>query len=239
MRVRFWFLVALAAILLFYVVPAFAQTIPPVISPPVSPGDLLANALAQFLQAINVVTYLPKAVALVVIGTAILKRYLPPEIHIGTLTLPLSSGAIALTLQVIAWVIYVVTLQLGYGNQFDTWVSSVTTILQALFGGLVSSVVATVAYNKSVALGVPVVGYQRPLSPSQMASKTDKLNMAFASGGPVITSVPARLHPDDIDRIAQRVVAVLEADELIAEPTDVPPQPPTSPSGGPPLTSAR
>lgn len=215
------------AVFLFYIVPAaFAQSAPPVVSTSPDILTLLGGALAQFAQSLNAVTYLPKAVGLVVIGTALLKRFLPAEITLGSTVIPISSSAIALILQVIAWVVYVITVKVGFGDEFDTWVNTATTILTALFGGVVSSATATWTYNKAVALGVPLIGYQRPLTPTQMAAKSSSIGEA-SDARTIMKSItaeyiPPRLHPDDVSLIAKAVVQALDDDGLLMEQPGLP-----------------
>jgi len=117
-----------------------------------TPNPALAAFLELFVKLLADGTFLPVAAGLVVALTAIFKRFLPDNI---------SSAVLALVFQVIVWIAYVVAVQLGYGSQFDTWISTITTIVVAIAGLVGSSFLATRAYVYASDREVPLFGYSR------------------------------------------------------------------------------
>lgn len=142
----------LIIVLLLAVAPVSAQDVP---TTPPTQGELEA-ALLALVKLVSDLTFVPGAAALVVALTAIAKRILPASI---------SAGAIAITLQVIVWVIYIVAKHYGYADQFDSYIAVVTTVVSALGGLLVSSYAAEWGYKKLSARDVPVLGAARPPTP--------------------------------------------------------------------------
>ena len=116
-------------------------------------GELEA-ALLAFFKLISDVTFVPLAAGFVVAVTALLKKLLPA-------TIP--AGGIAITVQVIVWVVYVIAKHYGYVEQFGSYINVLTTILTAVSGLVLSSYAATWGYQKAAAKNVPLLGYQRPV----------------------------------------------------------------------------
>lgn len=131
--------------LLALTLPAFAQSEVPPSTPPEQ--GVLQAALELLIKALANVTFLPIAAGFVVVATAILKKFVP-----------INPAYIALALQVLAWVAWVLALHLGYGDQFEGWIAALTTILTALAGLAGSSILATKAYDASVNHDVPLIG---------------------------------------------------------------------------------
>jgi len=105
------------------------------------------------MTLLNNITFLPMAAALVVALTAFFKKLLPA-------TIP--SASIALVLQVIIWIAYVVAKQYQYGDQFTNIITMLTTVVGAVLGLVGSSALSTTIYTQSVKLGIPGLSYQRP-----------------------------------------------------------------------------
>ena len=144
----------LLVILLFALVGSVsAQGVELPTVPATSPvqGELEA-ALLAFFKLISDVTFVPVAAGFVIAATALLKKVLPA-------TVP--SGGIAISVQVIVWVVYVVSKHFGYADQFGSYIGILTTILTAVSGLVLSSYVATKGYEKAAANNVPLLGYQR------------------------------------------------------------------------------
>lgn len=117
-----------------------------------TPNPALQAFLELFVKLLADGTFILVAAPLVVALTAIFKRFLPDNI---------SSAVLALVFQVIVWIAYVVAVQLGYGSQFDSWISTITTIVVAIAGLVGSSFLATRAYNYAADREVPLFGYSR------------------------------------------------------------------------------
>lgn len=146
----------LLVILLFALVGSVsAQGVELPTVPATSPvqGELEA-ALLAFFKLISDVTFVPVAAGFVIAATALLKKVLPA-------TVP--SGGIAISVQVIVWVVYVVSKHFGYADQFGSYIGILTTILTAVSGLVLSSYAATWGYQKATARNVPLLGYQRPV----------------------------------------------------------------------------
>jgi hypothetical protein len=121
----------------------------------------LEVALAAFIELVYNVTFIPFAAPLVVLSTALIKKWLPNSI---------SAALIALVLQVAIWVAFVVVRHFGYEQQFISGVEALTTILGAIAGLVGSSFAATWLYNKAQYLEVPVLGSSRP-EPMSMSQR--------------------------------------------------------------------
>ncbi len=120
----------------------------------------LAAFLELLIKALADGTFLPIGAGLVVALTAIFKRFLPENI---------GSGVLAIAFQVVVWIAWVIVQHLGFGDQFGTWINSITTIITAVGGLVGSSFLATKAYNYAVAQNVPLFGTQRASSASASA----------------------------------------------------------------------
>ena len=131
--------------LLALTLPAFAQSEVPPSTPPEQ--GVLQAALELLIKALANVTFLPIAAGFVVVATAILKKFVP-----------INPAYIALALQVLAWVAWVLALHLGYGDQFEGWITALTTILTALAGLAGSTFAAEKLYAASVRAEVPLIG---------------------------------------------------------------------------------
>lgn len=142
--------VALLAIMLFMVVPVFAQTEVPPSTPP-EQGTLTA-ALELLIKAITDITFVPVAAGLVVALTGLVKRFIPTSVN---------AGYIALLFQVILWVAWVLALHFGYADQFGTVISTFTTVVVAVTGLVGSSALATRIHESAAANNVPLAGYKR------------------------------------------------------------------------------
>ncbi len=111
-------------------------------------------AFQAVVHLLNDVTFLPCAVGFVVALTALLKKLLPESI---------GSGTIALTLQVIVWVAWVVAKDALHfePTQFQNAVGTMTTILSAVAGFVGSGILSSVAYKKARDNNVPLLGNAR------------------------------------------------------------------------------
>lgn len=122
-------------------------------------------ALALILSAVNDITFLPAAAAIVVALTSITKRYIPN----------IRSEVLALLWQVAAWVLWVVVKEVGFDmNQFDLFVTAFATILTGVVGGIASQAIGTPwLYNKARNLNAPMLSYERPKMPYLDPQKSD------------------------------------------------------------------
>lgn len=111
--------------------------------------DELAAALQLIVKMVSDITFVPGAAALVIALTAILKRYIPTN-----------PGNIALVLQVIAWVAFILAKHFGYEPQFQNWMDSLTTIVTGVGGLVLSSMLATKGYISLKRNDVPILGEQ-------------------------------------------------------------------------------
>lgn len=137
--------VALLCLMFAFPMLALAQSEVPPGTPPAE-GALTA-ALELLMKALSDVTFLPVAAGFVLVATALLKK-----------VIPVNPVYIALTLQVLAWVAWVLAKHYGYGDQFDGWIGALTTILTALAGLAGSTILATKGFNSSVRADVPLLG---------------------------------------------------------------------------------
>lgn len=116
----------------------------------------LAPALELIIKLLNDITFVAAAAPLVVALTAIFKRFIPTTV---------SAPTIAITMQVLVWVAWVLAKHFGYEEQFGTWTNAFTTILSAIVGLAGSAFVATRIYREAHKQEVPLLGSdKRPAS---------------------------------------------------------------------------
>lgn len=120
---------------------------PTVIGSPTGADAELQAALELIIKMVSDVTFIPGAAALVIALTAVLKRFLP-----------INAAYIALGLQVIVWVAWILLKNAGYELQFQSWIDSLTTIVSGVVGFVLSTGAATKGYNALVRQGAPVLG---------------------------------------------------------------------------------
>lgn len=113
-------------------------------------------AFELLIKLLNDVTFIALAAPLVVALTAIFKRFIPTNI---------SAPTIAIAMQVLVWVVWVLAKHFGYEAQFGTWVEAFTTILSAVVGLTGSAFVAQRVYTSAKKQEVPLLGStKRPAS---------------------------------------------------------------------------
>lgn len=132
--------------MLLAVAPVMAQDVP---TTPPEQGELAA-ALLALVKLVSDLTFVPIAAPFVIAATALLKKLIPSSLF--------SAGTIALTVQVIVWVVYIVAKHFGYSDQFGTYINALTTILAAVGGLVASSAVSNWGYNKLKGASVPLLG---------------------------------------------------------------------------------
>lgn len=101
--------------------------------------------------------FLAFAAPLVLMLTSLLKR-LP-------FLLSTPSSRIALVLNIVIWVAYVIAKEFGVGDQFETITGSVTTVLGALTGVIFTGIGAGALHSQAAKNQIPVIGYTRPTPP--------------------------------------------------------------------------
>lgn len=109
--------------------------------------------LETLLTALNDLTFVPYAVALITLLVSLCKRI--PQLS------TVDARVIHLVWQVVFWVGYAVLTHFGHGEKLQQWTEAATIILQTLLPLIASLFGATWVYNKAVANKVAVIGYQR------------------------------------------------------------------------------
>jgi hypothetical protein len=109
--------------------------------------------LNTLLTALNDLTFVPYAVALITLLVSLCKRIAFLE--------NVDAKIIHLFWQVVFWVGYAALTHFGKGEQLQQWTEAATIILQTLLPLIASLFGATWVYNKAVANKVAVIGYQR------------------------------------------------------------------------------
>lgn len=140
-------LLAFVLVVLLLALPslALAQSEVPPDTPPTE--GILTAALDLIVRGLANLTFLPIAAGFVVVATALLKKIIP-----------INPAYIALALQVTAWGVWVLALHFGYGDQFASWITALTTILTALAGLAGSTLAAEKLYTAGVKAGAPLIG---------------------------------------------------------------------------------
>lgn len=111
------------------------------------------NVAADLLVKLIVdATYLPFAIGFVVAATALVKNLPFVRDHF-------TGGVIAITFQVIIWVVWEVAKRAGVDfAQFQSALDALTTILSGIAGLVAASYGAHVVYTKAAACSVPLIG---------------------------------------------------------------------------------
>jgi hypothetical protein len=126
-----------------------------------SAANLLLSAV---ISTVMVIVSLPGTSVFVTLVTGLVKRFLPETI---------SGGTIAFSINTLLWVALTVGLKyaLFTADQFQNILNVAVVILTAIGGIGGTQILATRAYNYSVAQGVPVLGFQRSPTPLSIAQK--------------------------------------------------------------------
>lgn len=113
--------------------------------------------LTDLIQLLNGVTYLAFATGATVLITSVLKRFIPAEL--------VSAGTLALAVQVVLWVFYVVAQRYGLETQFKSLLDVLQILIQTFLlpaaGVAATSVASHQAYEYAKQRGVPFIGSQR------------------------------------------------------------------------------
>lgn len=156
-----FFVMALVAIavLLTVVMPIVAQEEPEpqvpdtaIVLPEGTPPPEFA--LEGILKSVYSIIYLPFAGAFV----QILAQFTKPIPFLKNVR----ASVIVFFWTGVVWVVYVIVLQLGYGNQFQDVVSILTTIGAMVVGIQFTPQVAQYYFNKNQTANPGVLGYSRP-----------------------------------------------------------------------------
>lgn len=138
-----------------------SPTDPTVTGSPTGADAELQAALELIIKMVSDVTFIPGAAALVIALTAILKRFVP-----------INAAYIALGLQVIVWVAWILVKNAGYELQFQGWIDSLTTIVSGFVGFVLSTGAATKGYNALVRANAPILGDTRASIEAQHSAQT-------------------------------------------------------------------
>jgi hypothetical protein len=136
-----------------------------------------ANLLLSILiSTVLVIVSLPGTGIFVTTVTGLVKRFIPDTI---------SSGTISFVVNVILWIAYTIGLHyaLFTADQFQSLLNVLVTILTAIGGIGGTQIVATRAYNYSVAQNVAVLGFQRSPTPLSVSQKAQRVAAAIRDGG--------------------------------------------------------
>lgn len=109
--------------------------------------------LETLLTALNDLTFVPYAVALITLLVSLCKRV--------SFLASVDAKVIHLFWQVVFWVVYAALTHFGKGEQLQQWTEAATIVLQTVLPLIASLLGTTWVYNKAVANKVAVIGYQR------------------------------------------------------------------------------
>lgn len=137
-------------LLLILAVPVAAQDVQ---IPAVSFADPHETLAENLFALIYNATYLPFAAGMVTLLTALSKR--------ANFLQHVQSNVLALFWTVILWALWTGANQIGYGSQFESITSSLTTIGVAVLGVTGTAIASGTLYRVSAAQNVAIVGYQR------------------------------------------------------------------------------
>lgn len=166
-----FFVMALVAIvvLLTVVMPIVAQEEPEPETPAPDTVIVLPDgtpppefAFEGIVKAIYSIIYLPFAGAFVQILTQVTKP-LPFLKNVR-------ASVIVFVWTGVVWIVYVIVVQLGYGDQFQNVISILTTIGAMAIGIQFTPQVAQYFYTKNQTANPGVLGYSRPLRMEQVAT---------------------------------------------------------------------
>lgn len=143
-------IVMLCVVVLLVAVPVAAQDVQ---IPAVSYADPYETLAENLFALIYNATYLPFAAGMVTLLTALSKRV--------SFLQDTQSNALALFWTVVLWALWTGANQIGYGSQFESITSSLTTIGIAVLGVTGTAIASGKLYRVSAAQNVAIVGYQR------------------------------------------------------------------------------
>jgi len=136
---------------------------PPIENPlPPVEEDLTEEAtfLETILRLVSDVTYIPSAAAGVIVFTSAISLVLFKVF--GFALSGASRMLLALAIQVVVWVAYVLLTRAGLQTQFNQWYETVVTFVQAILPLFGAVAFGHVGYEKMKEWGVPVLGYKPP-----------------------------------------------------------------------------
>lgn len=145
-----------------------AEATPPADQPPVEnplppvEDDLTEEAtfLENILRLVSDVTYIPSAAAGVIVFTSAISLVLF-KVFGFSLSGP-RRMLLALAIQIVVWVAYVLLTRAGLQSQFNQWYETVVTFVQAILPLFGAVAFGHVGYEKMKEWGVPVLGYKPP-----------------------------------------------------------------------------
>ena len=123
------------------------------VEPAVEPDEEVVAGFEAFIKLLSNLSFLPIAAPAVIAITALLKRFIPSTM--------ISAGMLALVVQVVVWVAWILCKHFGYAMQFESWIDGLTTILAGVAAITVSAGATAVGYNALQRVKAPVVGQTR------------------------------------------------------------------------------
>lgn len=157
MKIRMIVLMVIISLLLLAAPGATAQDGPAIVLPNGAlPLDVFFESL---LLLIYDATYLPFAAGMVVILTALAKRI--PFMR------RINGNLIALWFTVILWVLWLGATEIGYGGQFESLITGLTTLGSAALGITVTPIAAGRVYGAARANQVAIIGHSRSQPPGR------------------------------------------------------------------------
>ena len=121
----------------------------------------LGLVLESIIRLVYDATYLPFAAGMVMVLTALSKR--APFLRQA------ASSVLSLWWTVILWAIWIGATEAGFGGQFESVLTVMTTIGAAALGITVTPMLASKVYSQANTRGVAVLGYKRPKPAHQQA----------------------------------------------------------------------
>lgn len=140
--------------------PPVENPLPPVEPAPVDDLTEEATFLENILRLVSDVTYIPSAAAGVIVFTSAISLVLF-KVFGFALSGP-RRMLLALAIQIVVWVAYVLLTRAGLQSQFNQWYETVVTFVQAILPLFGAVAFGHVGYEKMKEWGVPVLGYKPP-----------------------------------------------------------------------------
>jgi hypothetical protein len=156
-------LFAVVFVLTMLVIPTFAQDTGTTIIAVPNGTPSLETIFESLVKLIYNATFLPFAAGMVVVATAFTKRI--PFLK------SVSSSVLSLWWTVLLWAIWIIATQAGFGGQFESLISGLTTIGAAMLGITITPMVAGKIYQSANAQNVAIIGHSRKRTLSRIADE--------------------------------------------------------------------
>ena len=147
--------ILIAVLLMLPLVVLAQEDIPTIVVPNISAP--LGVMLDSIIRLVYDATYLPFAAGMVMVLTALSKRI--------PLLRRAASSVLSLWWTIVLWAFWIGATEAGFGGQFESVLTIMTTIGAAALGITVTPMLASKVYSQANTRGVAVLGYSRPSQP--------------------------------------------------------------------------